>query len=191
MMVRVHAIERGSRANGPGPRFVVWVQGCTLGCAGCFNPATHPAAGPATTVAAVAAKLAAAACAGDVEGLTLSGGEPMQQAPAALELLLAARRLGLSTLMFSGYTRAELEAQALGPAVLAHLDVLVDGRYRAYQRAGSGLRGSSNQQLHVLTARYREADVAATPTAEIRIAADGTVVLTGVDPLKARSLLRS
>jgi anaerobic ribonucleoside-triphosphate reductase activating protein len=185
VIVRVHAIERGSRANGPGARFVVWFQGCTLGCAGCFNPATHAAAGPTTTVAALAAELAAA---GAIEGLTLSGGEPMQQAPAALELLLAARRRGLSTLMFSGYTRAELEAQALGPAVLAHLDVLVDGRYRADLRAGLGLRGSTNQQLHVLTARYREADVAATPTAEIRIAPDGSVVLTGVDPLKAKAL---
>ncbi len=190
MIVRVHAVERGSRANGPGARFVVWVQGCTLGCAGCFNPATHPATGPATTVAALADDLAAAARSGSVSGLTLSGGEPMQQAPAALELLLAARRLGLSTLMFSGYTRAELEAQALGPAVLAHLDVLVDGRYRADERAGLGLRGSRNQQLHVLTRRHTEADVAATPEAEIRIAADGSVVLTGVDPLKVRALLQ-
>jgi anaerobic ribonucleoside-triphosphate reductase activating protein len=189
-VVRVHAVERGSRANGPGARFVIWVQGCTLGCAGCFNPATHPAAGPATTVAELAAGLAAAARAGDVEGLTLSGGEPMQQAPAALELLLAARRLGLSTLMFSGYTREELAAQALGPAVLAHLDVLVDGRYRSDLRAGAALRGSSNQRVHLLTARYRERDVEATPEAEIRIAADGSVVLTGVDPLKVRSLLR-
>ena len=187
-LVRVHAIERGSRANGPGARFVVWVQGCTLGCAGCFNPATHPAAGPATPVAEVVRQLDLAR--GAVEGLTLSGGEPMQQAPAALELLLAARRLGLSTLMFSGYARAELEAQALGPAVLAHLDVLVDGRYRADLRAGEGLRGSSNQRIHVLTPRYRAEDVEATPVAEVRIAADGSVVLTGVDPLKARSLVR-
>ena len=187
-VLRVHAIERGSRANGPGARFVVWVQGCTLGCAGCFNPATHVAGGPTTTVAEVSAALATAA--GTVEGLTLSGGEPMQQAPAALELLLAARRLGLSTLMFSGYTREELEAQALGPAVLAHLDVLVDGRYRPELRAGVDLRGSSNQRIHLLSGRYSQADVAATPEAEIRIAADGSVVLTGVDPVKARSLLR-
>lgn len=185
MIVRVHAIERGSRANGPGRRFVVWFQGCTLGCAGCFNPATHAASGPLTTVDEVARALAAAT---EVEGLTLSGGEPMQQAPAALELLLAARRRGLSTLMFSGYTREELGGQALGPAVLAHLDVLVDGRYRADVRAGTGLLGSSNQRIHLLSSRYTEADVTATPTAEVRIAADGTVVLTGVDPLKLKTL---
>ena len=35
---RIHAFEPRSRANGPGARFVVWFQGCTLGCPGCFNP---------------------------------------------------------------------------------------------------------------------------------------------------------
>jgi hypothetical protein len=118
--------------------------------------------------------IAASFAPADVEGLTLSGGEPMQQAPAALELLLAARRRGLSTLMFSGYTRAELAAQALGPAVLAHLDVLVDGRYQADERPGLDLRGSSNQRVHLLTARHRRAEVEATPEAEIRIGADGS-----------------
>ena len=43
--IRVHAVEPRSRANGPGARFVVWFQGCTLGCAGCFNPTTHDATG--------------------------------------------------------------------------------------------------------------------------------------------------
>ncbi len=184
MIARLHATASASRANGPGRRFVVWFQGCTLGCAGCFNPGTHAAAGPLTDLDAVIAAFAAA----DVDGLTLSGGEPMQQAPAALELLLAARRRGRSTLMFSGYARDELAAHALGPAVLAHLDVLVDGRYRPDERLGHGLRGSANQTLHLLTSRHTLAEVEATPVAEVRIAADGTLELTGVAPLTVRSL---
>lgn len=189
MIVRVHARELRSRANGPGVRAVIWFQGCTLGCAGCFNPGTHASVGgELRSTDALLAEVAAARATGSISGLTLSGGEPMQQAPAALELLLGARRLGLSTLMFSGYTRAELLAQALGPAVLAHLDVLVDGRYVAGDRLGDGLRGSANQQLHVLTRRHTLAEVEATPTAEVRIAPDGSLVLTGVDPLKPRQL---
>ncbi|MBE7450955.1 MAG: radical SAM protein [Kofleriaceae bacterium] len=181
VVARVHAREPRSRANGPGTRFVIWLQGCTLGCAGCFNPATHATGGAALTTDALLAEVTATR---GVDGLTLSGGEPMQQAAAALELVLGARRLGLSTLMFSGYTRAELAAQALGPAVLAHLDVLVDGRYQASARTGHGLRGSANQVVHLLTGRHRRDEVEATPTTEIRIARDGSVVLTGVDPLK-------
>ncbi len=41
MTLRLHAFLPRSRANGPGWRSVVWVQGCSLGCAGCFNPQTH------------------------------------------------------------------------------------------------------------------------------------------------------
>jgi anaerobic ribonucleoside-triphosphate reductase activating protein len=179
--MRVHAVEPRSRANGPGRRFVVWFQGCTLGCAGCFNPGTHATGGRETAVAELVAQIPR-----DVEGVSLSGGEPLQQPEAAAELLAAARRLGLSTLVFSGYTLDEIRALPGGPAVLAQLDVLVDGRYVAGQRLATGLRGSANQRIQLLTDRYTLADVEATPVAEIRIAPGGDVVLTGVNPLKMR-----
>ncbi len=181
--MRIHGFEPRSRANGPGARFVVWFQGCTLGCAGCFNPGTHDAtAGREISLGELARAMGAA----QVEGLSLSGGEPLQQPDAAIALLDLARGLGLSTLAFSGYTRAEIEAQPRGPEVLARLDVLVDGRYVAGDRLATGLRGSANQQIHLLTDRYTLADVEATPVAEIRIDRTGEVVLTGVDPLKLK-----
>jgi anaerobic ribonucleoside-triphosphate reductase activating protein len=181
--LRIHAVEARSRANGPGARFVVWMQGCTLGCPGCFNPTTHDAAGGSeVSVDALAAQLAASG----VEGLSLSGGEPFQQPAAAAVLLDAARALGLSTLAFSGYTIDEIRALPCGPEVLARLDVLIDGRYLAGDRHAIGLRGSENQRIHLLTGRYTLAEVEATPVAEIRIDPTGAVVLTGVDPLKLR-----
>jgi len=184
VIVRVHAIEPRSRANGPGARFVVWLQGCTLGCPGCFNAATHDAAGGrATTVEDIARELAATP---GIEGISLSGGEPLQQAEAAAALLDAARSLGLSTLAFSGYSVDEIRSLPHGPAVLERLDVLIDGRYVAGERLATGLRGSANQRIHLLTARYQLADVEATPVAEIRIAPGGDVVLTGVNPLKLK-----
>jgi anaerobic ribonucleoside-triphosphate reductase activating protein len=182
--VRVHAIEPRSRANGPGARFVVWLQGCSLGCPGCFNPATHDASGGReVSVADIAAQLARTA---DIEGLSLSGGEPLQQAEAAAALLDAARALGLSTLAFSGYSLEEIRALPHGAEVLERLDVLIDGRYIAGERLATGLRGSANQRIQLLTSRYALADVEATPVAEIRIARDGELVLTGVNPLKLK-----
>jgi anaerobic ribonucleoside-triphosphate reductase activating protein len=182
--VRVHATEPRSRANGPGARFVVWMQGCTLGCAGCFNPATHETgAGHELDVDEIAAALAATH---GIEGLSLSGGEPLQQADAAVALLDAARALGLSTLAFSGYTLDEIASLPRGAEVLARLDVLIDGRYVSSARLASGLRGSANQRIMMLTDRYQLSDIEATPVAEIRIAPSGDVVLTGVDPLKLR-----
>lgn len=179
--MKLHAIEPRSRANGPGARFVVWFQGCTLGCPGCFNPTTHPAEGPDTPVEDVILQLRAAQ---GIEGLSLSGGEPLQQPEAAVALLDAARELGLSTLAFSGY--ALDEARAIAPEVVARLDVMIDGRYVAGERLATGLRGSANQRIRLLTPRYTLADVEATPVAEIRIGKTGEVILTGVNPLKLK-----
>jgi len=183
---RVHAIEARSRANGPGARFVVWLQGCTLGCPGCFNPGTHDAGG-GTEIAIdeLAAQLRVAREAGS-EGLSLSGGEPLQQAAAAVAVLDAARALGMSTLAFSGYTVDEIRALPDGPAVLARLDVLIDGRYVAGERLATGLRGSANQRIQLLTDRYTLTDVERTPVGEVRIGPTGEVILTGVDPLKLK-----
>lgn len=160
------------------------MQGCTLGCPGCFNPTTHDAGGGReVAVAEIAAQLAAAT---DIEGLSLSGGEPLQQPDAALALLDAARALGLSTLAFSGYSLDEIRGLPRGTDILARLDVLIDGRYVASERLASGLRGSANQRIQLLSSRYTRADVEATPVAEIRIGRSGDVFLTGVDPLKLK-----
>ena len=191
-------MEPRSRANGPGVRTVVWFQGCTLGCVGCFNPATHapkPTSGPTgldsgehatpPPLDRIVAGLAEAAASG-IEGLTLSGGEPMQQIDAAIVLLAAARLAGLSTLMFSGYTIAEIQALPRGGEALALLDVLIDGRYRSELRLGQGLRGSSNQRVHLLTQRYTTRDIDDAPLGEVRIAPNGDVILTGVTPLRLK-----
>jgi anaerobic ribonucleoside-triphosphate reductase activating protein len=132
-------------------------------------------------VATVVARLDAAV---PCDGVTLSGGEPLEQPEAAIAVLDAARARGLSTMAFSGYTIDEIRTQPLGPDVLSRLDVLVDGRYDASRSLRRELRGSSNQVIHCLTARYTHAELAATPIAEIVIGRDGLVQLSGVDPLR-------
>jgi anaerobic ribonucleoside-triphosphate reductase activating protein len=184
LCARVHATEPRSRANGPGARFVIWLQGCTLGCPGCFNPSTHQLeGGQERSVEALLVELASTA---GIEGLTLSGGEPLQQPEVAAELLAGARALGLSTLVFSGYRQEEIEQLPHGRRVLAATDVLIDGRYQASERLASGLRGSQNQRIVLLSARYSLDEVEATPVAEIRISPRGELVLTGVNPLKLK-----
>jgi anaerobic ribonucleoside-triphosphate reductase activating protein len=184
--LRVHAVLPRSRANGPGTRTVVWVQGCTLACPGCFNPATH-ATGPAEEreVADLAAAIAADADAGVIDGVTISGGEPFEQPDALLAFAreLRARAPGLSILVFSGFARAEIERQDRGHEILTLIDVLVDGRYVERRRVASGLRGSANQVVHLLTQRHTRAEVDQTPVAEVVIGPDGALQMTGVDPL--------
>jgi anaerobic ribonucleoside-triphosphate reductase activating protein len=183
-VLHLHAIERRSRANGPGLRFAVWVQGCSLGCPGCFNPGTHPDAGG--TQWPVARLVDEIAGEGDaIDGVTISGGEPFEQ-PAGLRALVAelrARASRLSILVFSGFTRAEIERRPDGPAILAAIDVLVDGRYVDTRRLARELRGSVNQKVHLFSERYRAEEVARTPVAEILIGADGLVRRSGVEPV--------
>jgi anaerobic ribonucleoside-triphosphate reductase activating protein len=195
---RVHAVEPRSRANGPGVRFVVWSQGCTLGCPGCFNPQTHPArpprggagGGPAAGTAGgwmagqwPAAELAAAAAgqAGQVEGVTLTGGEPLQQ-PAAVAAFCAEIRActGLGIIVLTGYARAEIEADPGRAAAVADADMVIAGRYNSRLRIGAGLRGSANKQYWARTGRYTPADFDAVPDLEIAVAADGTVTVSGM-----------
>jgi anaerobic ribonucleoside-triphosphate reductase activating protein len=184
--LRIHAWEPASRANGPGLRSVVWVQGCTLGCPGCFNPGTHdPAGGAPRDTADLAAELLARGSA--IEGVSLSGGEPFQQPEGMLDLLTRLDGSGLSRLAFSGYTLTELERQPLGPAILAHLDALVAGRYVAERHVGRALIGSDNQRIHLLTRRHTLAEFARIPPAEFILHADGTLTRTGIGPVSSGS----
>lgn len=176
-----------SAVNGPGDRFVLWLQGCGLGCPGCWNPDTWSFAprrllGPTEILALIDA-------AHPIEGVTLSGGEPFAQAAALLPLARGIRRRGLSLFVYTGHEFEELRSPA-AQALLAEIDVLVCGRYREDQRdARLRWRSSTNQRVLFLTDRYGPADIAGSQgEAEVHIAADGRVMITG---LPEEELLRA
>lgn len=185
-VAELHAYQPRSRANGPGVRFALWFQGCTLGCPGCFNPDTHDRSPrERRPVGSLIEEILAQGDA--VEGVTLSGGEPLQQPDAVLALVQGIRQAGnLSIVVFSGYTLDEIRALPLGPEIVENIDVLIDGRYDPHERMARHLRGSANQRVHLLTERYTMADIEATPEAEIIIDAQGRVTLSGVAPLGLR-----
>lgn len=179
--LRIHAFEPYSAANGPGTRAVVWVQGCTLGCPGCFNPQTHGRGGGETTVDDLVDRILGL---GDrIEGVTVSGGEPLQQRRAVLGLLGRLRaETPLSTILLTGYAWPEVVRMPDLDVLRGCLDVLVAGRYEQALRVGRGLRGSANKTVHLFTDRYTVDDLDAVPEAEVIISPTGQVVLTGVDP---------
>lgn len=178
--LNLHAILDRSRSNGPGERMVVWFQGCDLGCPGCCNPQTH-AFQPQLTVSAEAIAEQAIAAGAEIEGITLSGGEPLAQTPGLLRLLQLIRsRSSLSILLFSGYRWEEIQSLPLGIDILRMTDVLVAGRYVYHQARRTGLVGSANQRIHLLSNRYTLKQVTATPEIEICIGPRGDVLSTGI-----------
>jgi anaerobic ribonucleoside-triphosphate reductase activating protein len=179
--LRLHAFLPSSRANGPGLRAVAWVQGCPLRCPGCCNPGTHdPGGGQMVGVKDLAKTVADLAP--EIEGLTLSGGEPLAQLAEVTALVKEVHRLApeLSVLLFTGYGWEEVQEMAVGE-LLNEVDVVIAGRYDETRPASRGLVTSENQTVHFLTGRYCEADVDAVPVAEVLIDEEGRVVVTGVE----------
>lgn len=167
-----------SRANGPGLRSVLWVQGCPLRCAGCFNPAFQPFAGGYE--AAVDEAIALLLAQPDTEGVSFSGGEPFAQAAALAEVAEAVRAAGKGVMIFTGYEAATLQASR-NPGVqrlLAAADLLAAGPYRRDLPLRHPLLASSNQELLYLTERYRCVELGPRRS-EFRIGADGGMSITG------------
>lgn len=181
-VLNIHGILPRSRANGPGTRMVVWFQGCSLRCAGCFNPQTHPHT-PRLRIRADKLVSMIEDAQDELEGITISGGEPLEQAEGLRWLLTAVReRTGLSIILFSGYTLREIKLIPHGRLALMHADVLIAGRFVRTLRLSRGLRGSSNQTAHLLSGRYHVRDMIDTPVAEISIDSQGVVSVSGIDP---------
>jgi anaerobic ribonucleoside-triphosphate reductase activating protein len=156
VLLNVSAIRTRTRVNGPGWRAAVWVQGCTIRCAGCFNPHTHPhEPRQLWDPELLAAQLMTTA----VEGLSLLGGEPFEQAAACALLARAARQRGASVVTYSGYTWAFLQRSSLPEvrALLDATDLLLAGPYVASRaNDGRGWHGIDNQEFVFLTGRYDE-----------------------------------
>src|SRR5437870_6838663 len=132
VVLNVAQIVPCTEAEGPGRRFALWFQGCPLRCPGCCNPEMLPFEGGTTHSADdVLDQVRLARDRDAIEGITLLGGEPLAHAAGAAALARGARALGLSVMVFSGYTLDEARGLP-DPAVadlLAHTDILVDGPY--------------------------------------------------------------
>lgn len=175
-----------TEAEGPGRRAALWVQGCNKRCRGCCNPAyLQLVERELVSAASVLDWLENAQHVHDLEGVTFLGGEPMLQAQGLAVVAQGAQLLGLSVMVFSGYTKAELEVLQLPGSVqlLQNTDVLVDGPYDANLPEHSRRwAGSTNQQFHYLTARYDdriEIDGEVERVVEVRLRTDGSMFING------------
>jgi len=155
--LRVAARLPDTEAEGPFLRYALWLQGCSLRCPGCCNPEMLPPEGGA--LLGVPALLAEIQAVPGIEGVTLLGGEPFEQAEPLADLARGVRRAGLGVMAFSGYTLDELRARPSCGPLLAEIDLLVDGRYLAACRsARRRFVGSDNQRVHFLSRRYLDLD---------------------------------
>lgn len=166
-----------SRANGPGLRTVLWVQGCPLRCKGCFNEKFWPAEGGQETLIE---DLLIRIMGESTEGISLSGGEPFMQALPLAKIAECVQAAGRSVLTFSGFSVGELRLRADqgSKRLLAATDLLVAGPYEQQYPSHHPLLASTNQELVHLTSRYHDYNFGS-KRVEYHIEHTGIVVMTG------------
>ncbi|MBE3662287.1 hypothetical protein BOO91_15235 [Vibrio navarrensis] len=140
-------IEPESHIYGPGKRYVIWLQGCSLACEGCWNQQMWSFE-PEQLIHREQL-LDDILQYRDIDGITLLGGEPLQQAPNTRWLLSSIRRSsGCSTVLYTGFTYSELVKRKDWALLREHCDLMITGRYSSSLRnTNLRWRGSSNQEL--------------------------------------------
>lgn len=148
--IRLYGLVTDSIVDGPGFRTAIFVQGCPYHCEGCHNPDSQPfEGGTVWTLDDVEKKFTNNPL---LSGITLSGGEPAEQAAPCAELARRAHQKGLNVWTYTGSTLEKLTERAREnpalAALLAETDVLVDGPFILAQRSLElDFCGSKNQRL--------------------------------------------
>ena len=144
---------------GPGNRVCLWTQGCSKQCPGCIAPELQNSGKRDVPEQLLAEIVRQAAENGNCTGLTISGGDPFEQAPALLSFLRLIRKSFSDILIYTGFTIDEIlsgETEQAGAEALQFIDVLIDGRYIAERNnPNCVMRGSDNQIIHYLTPSHR------------------------------------
>ncbi|MBC8755985.1 radical SAM protein [Kordia sp. YSTF-M3] len=147
--------ESGTNVLGPGKRYVIWVQGCPFNCEKCTTPEGIPIRlNKLTPIKSIVESILNNH---EIEGITISGGEPFLQASKLSKLLADVLQIKpeLSVLVFTGYTYKRLD-WAKAKDFLRYIDVLIDGQYIDKLNNGKELKGSSNQKIIFLTDKLRD-----------------------------------
>ena len=149
MTIRLAApLQSDSVVDGEGIRTVIWTQGCAHACPFCHNPLTHDFKGgfeeDLDTLKKQIDSLEGQT------GITFSGGDPLYQIDAVLELAkyINKNRKDLNIWCYSGFTYEEILNMPKGKELLSNIDILVDGLFEIDKRSlDLPFRGSSNQRI--------------------------------------------
>ena len=153
--IRLAGIIEDSIVDGPGIRFVIFVQGCPHKCKGCHNEHAQDFNGGFN---ADIYKTAERIIKSHIAKLTFSGGEPFSQAQELAEItrLIKARKPNIEIITYTGYLYEELLLKAqtdIGvKGLLTVTNYLVDGKYDQNKKSTDCFyRGSSNQRIFDIT----------------------------------------
>lgn len=192
--MRIYRILDVTKAEGPYERMCIWVQGCSRRCEGCFARHTWDKNGGFEMSADEINARIDKVC-GRIEGLTLLGGEPFEQAAELARIAAYARSKGLGVITFTGdiYEQLKDSADSGAHELLAQTDLLIDGAFSIEEKEfARPLVGSANQRFIFLSGRYSEQEITDYKNRfEIRVMPNGETVFNGMgDTNKLQGLLQ-
>ena len=176
-----------SKVNGPGNRFVLWTQGCSKGCLECFNPETWSKNIFKEFLPKQIFELVKNF---EVDGVTISGGDPLEQEDELLELLFLLKEIKLpkGIILFTGFTKDEILENPIREECLQYIDVLIDGRYEKNLKVDFSLKGSSNQEFYLFSDKISSSELYFDHEIEIS-SLEGNIMMTGF-PNISRKILK-
>lgn len=142
---------------GPGERVAIWTYGCAHHCTDCANPELWKSEGlPETDGIKFKSYLEQLAVRGPIDGITVTGGDPFLFPDSLAELIEIAAAYTDDVLVYTGYTKRQLEAYGECRQIMNKIAVLIDGPYVQAENHGHVLKGSDNQNIYYLKEQYRE-----------------------------------
>lgn len=178
-------MEYGSEIYGPGKRTVIWFQGCSLGCKGCWNT-QYQSKDPSVLILRddLLKTIMSKNC-----GVTFLGGEPLQQIDNLEWLMKELKKRSVHVVLYTGYELEEIESDPQKQRVCSLADVLIPGRYVEEVRDTNLLwRGSRNQPLIF---QGHEETVKDENQVEITIGTRGEVICLGYPSKEISSFIRN
>ena len=187
MVINIHSLIKNSGVNGPGDRFVIWTQGCRKGCKNCYNPETWSHyKNNLITIEEIIEEIKISSA----TGVTISGGDPLEQPMEIFSLLEKISLLDLKdgVIVFTGYTIEEIKKDPQLERCLKYIDVLIDGRYEKNLKVDFSLRGSSNQEFYFFSNKISSDELSFDQEIEIS-SLEGDIMMTGF-PNISRKILK-
>ena len=146
--LKLNRVQYPISSLGPGKRFGIWVQGCTIHCEDCISKSlwdfNSGQAVPVKALAEIIFQMGAV-----IEGVSITGGEPFDQYGPLMAFCSYLKALGGSPIqIFTGYVLDEIEKAHPDQTYAKCIDALIDGPYSSSKNEGDSWRGSTNQNFY-------------------------------------------
>lgn len=156
-MLNIYNFIESTKTLGPFNRFALWTQGCSFSCSACMTPDSQSLDGGVKI--SVQDMVQTILKIPNIEGITISGGEPFLQVEALIDLIsLVRKKRDFGMIVYTGFTLEQLKERNDFQIniLLECIDILIDGLFDESLNDGVSLRGSSNQNVYQLTQRYEK-----------------------------------